>query len=61
MTTPGAVVLIVEDDEATRRSVSANLAAHGFRVAEAADVRSAMRSLESSPTRPHPARPRPAR
>jgi two-component system KDP operon response regulator KdpE len=47
MSTPGAVVLIVEDDEATRRSVSANLAAHGFQVAEAADVRSATRSLES--------------
>ena len=48
MTTPGAVVLIVEDDDATRRSVAANLSAHGFRVAEAADVRSAMRSLESA-------------
>jgi len=47
MTTPGAVVLIVEDDDATRRSVSANLVAHGFRVVEAGDVRSAMRSLES--------------
>ena len=32
----GAHILLVEDDEATRRSVAANLVAHGYRVAEAA-------------------------
>jgi two-component system KDP operon response regulator KdpE len=41
-------VLLVEDDEATRHSVVVNLTAHGYRVAEAGDVRSAMRSWESA-------------
>jgi two-component system KDP operon response regulator KdpE len=44
----GARVLLVEDDETTRRSVVANLTAHGYRVAEASDIRSAMRSWETS-------------
>ena len=49
MSTPsGAHVLLVEDDEATRRSVVANLTGHGFKVAEAADVRSAMLHWEAS-------------
>jgi two-component system KDP operon response regulator KdpE len=42
----GARVLLVEDDDATRRSVTANLAAHGYQVTEANDVRSAMHSWE---------------
>jgi two-component system KDP operon response regulator KdpE len=40
-------VLLVEDDETTRHSVVANLTAHGYYVAEASDVRSAMQSWES--------------
>src|SRR2546426_2113669 len=43
-----ARVLLVEDDETTRHSVVANLTAHGYHVAEASDVRSAMHSWESS-------------
>ena len=43
----GAHVLLVEDDETTRRSVVANLAGHGYHVAEAADVRSAMLAWEA--------------
>jgi two-component system KDP operon response regulator KdpE len=39
---PGAHVLLVEDDDATRGSVAANLSGHGYRVVEAHDVRSAM-------------------
>jgi two-component system KDP operon response regulator KdpE len=46
--TTGARVLLVEDDDATRGSVAANLTAHGFYVAEATDVRSAMDSWEMS-------------
>jgi two-component system KDP operon response regulator KdpE len=38
---------MVEDDETTRRSVVANLSAHGYRVAEAGDVRSATNSWET--------------
>jgi len=45
---PRARVLLVEDDETTRHSVVANLTAHGYHVAEASDVRSAMHSWESS-------------
>ena len=40
MTLAAAHVLLVEDDDATRSSVAANLSAHGYRVAEANDVRS---------------------
>ena len=43
----GAHLLLVEDDEPTRRSVVANLAAHGYRVAEAGDVASALRSWDA--------------
>jgi two-component system KDP operon response regulator KdpE len=46
MTAAGPHVLLVEDDGATRSSVAANLAAHGYRIAEAGDVRSAMASWE---------------
>ena len=48
MTISGAHVLLVEDDDATRGSVAANLIAHGYRVAEAIDVRSALVSWEAS-------------
>ena len=47
MTSEGAHVLLVEDDDATRGSVAANLAAHGYQVAQAADVRSALVSFET--------------
>jgi two-component system, OmpR family, KDP operon response regulator KdpE len=48
MTGSGPHVLLVEDDDATRRSVAANLVAHGYRVHEAADVRTAMGDWEAS-------------
>ena len=38
MTDGGAHLLLVEDDAPTRRSVAANLTAHGYRIAEAGDV-----------------------
>ena len=48
MTGPGgAHVLLVEDDDAVRASVAANLTAHDFVVAEAGDVRSALASWEA--------------
>ena len=47
MTAPGARILLVEDDDATRRSVAANLAAHDYRVAEAGDVAAASRRWEA--------------
>jgi len=43
----GARVLMVEDDDTTRRSVVANLKAHAYRVIEAGDVRSATRAWET--------------
>jgi two-component system KDP operon response regulator KdpE len=43
----GAHLLLVDDDEPTRRSVVANLAAHGYRVVEAGDVASALRSWDA--------------
>ncbi len=46
MTPTLAHILLVEDDEATRGSVAANLIAHGYRVAEANDVQSALASWE---------------
>ena len=42
----GADLLLVEDDAPTRSSVGSNLAAHGYRVAEAADVSDALRRWE---------------
>jgi len=48
ITGPGAHVLLVEDDEATRRSVAANLVAHGYRLIEAGDVRTALDRWEQA-------------
>jgi two-component system KDP operon response regulator KdpE len=42
----GARILIVEDDEATRRAVAENLAAHGYQLAEAATAAAAIRSWD---------------
>jgi two-component system, OmpR family, KDP operon response regulator KdpE len=47
MTGPTAHLLIVEDDEPTRRSVASNLTAHGFGLAEAADAAEALRRWEA--------------
>ncbi|HEV8545684.1 MAG TPA: response regulator transcription factor [Candidatus Limnocylindrales bacterium] len=47
MTQPGAHLLLVEDDEPTRRSVAANLAGHGYRVVEAPDAAAAFRSWDA--------------
>jgi len=41
-TPPGAAVLLVEDDVATRREVAAFLRGHGFRVDEAGDAAAAL-------------------
>ena len=57
----GAHILLVEDDDATRSSVAANLSAHGYRVAEASDVRTRAGELGDGPAGRDPARPRPAR
>jgi two-component system KDP operon response regulator KdpE len=48
VTLGGAHILLVEDDEATRRSVAANLVAHGYRLVEADDVRTALERWEAS-------------
>jgi len=42
-----ATVLIVEDDPETRRSVARDLAAHGYRVEEAASGKAALRAWEA--------------
>jgi two-component system KDP operon response regulator KdpE len=42
----GADLLLVEDDEPTRRSLVSNLSAHGYRVAEAGDMAEALRRWE---------------
>lgn len=42
----GAHLLVVEDDDATRRAVAANLASHGFEVVEARDGTEALRRWE---------------
>jgi len=47
VTLGGAHIILIEDDEATRRSVAANLVAHGYRVVEAGDVRTALDRWES--------------
>ncbi len=44
--TAGARLLVVEDDEPTRRAVAANLASHGYGVVEAADGAEALRHWE---------------
>lgn len=46
MSSPGPEILLVEDDEPTRRMVATNLAARGYRVAEAADGEAALRRWE---------------
>jgi two-component system KDP operon response regulator KdpE len=43
----GARLLLVEDDEATRRSVAATLEAHGYRAIQAEDAASALRSWDA--------------
>ena len=43
-----AQLLLVEDDEPTRRAVAANLGAHGYRVREAADGEEALRLWEQN-------------
>jgi two-component system KDP operon response regulator KdpE len=45
---PSARVLLVEDDEPTRRAVASNLAGHGYRVDEAADGAAALRHWEQA-------------
>ena len=46
-TTGGAHLLLVEDDEAMRGTIAANLAAHGYRIALAPDVAEAMRRWDA--------------
>jgi two-component system KDP operon response regulator KdpE len=43
----GPTVLVVEDDEETRRALARELVARGYRIVEAADGRAAMRSWEA--------------
>ena len=43
----GAHLLLVEDDDAMRTSVAANLTAHGYRVAEAASAADALRRWDA--------------
>jgi two-component system KDP operon response regulator KdpE len=43
---PGARILIVEDDEATRRAVAENLAAHGYQLSEAGTAGAAIRAWD---------------
>ena len=43
----GPTVLVVEDDEETRRALARDLVARGYRLAEAADGRSALRHWEA--------------
>ena len=44
--TAGAHLLVVEDDEPTRRAVATNLAGHGYQVVEAEDGNEALRRWE---------------
>jgi two-component system KDP operon response regulator KdpE len=43
----GAHILLVEDDEAVRGTVAANLTAHGYRIVEAPDVAEALRRWDA--------------
>jgi two-component system KDP operon response regulator KdpE len=43
----GAIILLVEDDPETRRSVSRDISAHGYRVDEAATGRDALRAWQA--------------
>ena len=47
MTEPGPLVLLVEDEEATRTALDRHLTARGYRVDEANDVRSALARWET--------------
>jgi two-component system KDP operon response regulator KdpE len=47
-TPPAAELLLVEDDEPTRRAVATNLAGHGYRVREAPDGEEALRRWEEA-------------
>jgi two-component system KDP operon response regulator KdpE len=47
-TKPAAELLLVEDDEPTRRAVATNLAGHGYRVREASDGEEALRRWEEA-------------
>jgi two-component system KDP operon response regulator KdpE len=47
MTEPGPLVLLVEDEDATRTALDRHLAAKGYRVDEARDVRSALARWEA--------------
>ena len=45
--TGGAHLLLVEDDDSVRQTVAANLAAHGYRIAEAPDLAEALRRWDA--------------
>ena len=45
---PSARILLVEDDDPTRRAIASNLAAHGYRVDEAPDGAAALRQWEQA-------------
>ena len=45
--TSGAHLLLVEDDDAMRNTIAANLVAHGYRIAEAPDVAEAIRRWDA--------------
>ena len=45
---PAAHLLFVEDDDATRAPIAANLAAHGYRVVEAATAGEATRAWDAT-------------
>ena len=45
--TRGAHLLLVEDDAAMRGTIAANLAAHGYRIAEAPDIAEAIRRWDA--------------
>jgi two-component system KDP operon response regulator KdpE len=44
---PGAHLLLVEDDDAMRGTIAANLVAHGYRIVEAPDVAEAIRRWDA--------------
>ena len=48
MTAPGAIVLVVEDDDETRAVLVRELGSRGYRIQEAADGRSALERWESA-------------
>jgi len=48
LTVAGPAILIIEDDEATRATVAANLAGHGYTVRSASDGEGALRDWEQA-------------